>query len=144
MIGTLFTWRIIGSLFNSDWFTSSSNGSQKFTKIAIFSRCHQNNLTKDPLFCISYTHFKLKLYFLIFSFQRYIAFCHPLSYHTKKIKSRKYILIILVFSICYNIPQWFAFEGDFDNFILIDKRNSTFFMVLFLYELLELLLTLQL
>ena len=121
-----------GSLFNSDWFTSSSNGSQKFTNSKFFSRCLKNCLNKDPLFCFFVTHFKFKLYFLIFSFQRYIAFCHPLSYHTKKIKSRQYILVILVFSICYNIPQWFAFEADFEKFILIDKRNSTFFLVRFL------------
>ena len=63
---------------------------------------------------------------------RYIAFCHPFSYHIKKIKSKQYILIILVFSICYNIPQWFALEADFEKFILIDKRNTKLFLVRFL------------
>ena len=42
--------------------------------------------------------------------------------------------MILIFSISYNIPQWFAFEADFENYIVIDKRNSTFFLVRFLQK----------
>lgn len=60
------------------------------------------------------------------SLERYLTVCHPFYVKQKNWSAKRYILPIVIFSLCYNTPRFFEMRTKINEVKVVNNQNKTF------------------